>query len=321
MIPFTREELVGVVNKRRPVPMTITDRHFANGRNLGSSTVQLDIKSSPEGLAVAISAGAESQRAATSGWETKTFPIPRFSEHDIVKAADIKNLRMPGTRSQQTPLMQHVNEKLDTLRSRFDRTREYMAVKALQGSIEDGAGNVLVEYNVPGATSVTFNTDGSGDDPLNVFEEQVTAISRELGADAGNVYAYAGVNAYAYLRDQKRINDLLDSQYGVELLRTGRLPDIAGVLVQKMPMVFTDNAGSEVPFVPDDEVIIVSDQMGGQSLFGPCEAPEGLVLQNYYVDTWEQRDPAGTKMRLETNPLPLVRRPNTIRRLKVSQSA
>ena len=320
MIPFSRAELIGVVSQRRPVQTPILDNHFSNTRNLGSRTVQLDIKMSPEGLAEAISPGAESNRASRAGWETMTLTIPRFSEHDLLKAADIQDLRQPGTRNQQIPLMQAINDTMDPIISRFDRTREYMAIKAMQGQIEDGAGNIIATYGVPSATDVTFKSDGTGDNPIDVFDDEAVAIAQELGSEPGGLIAYCGPGAYKALRNESKVLDLLNGPQGPQMLEGGEVRRIGGVTIRRLPSVFVNNQGVEQTFVPDNEIIIASNAMGGTELFGPCETPEGMRMMNRYVDTWEERDPAGQRFRVETNPLPLVRRPASIRRLNVTNA-
>mgnify|MGYP000294125702 CR=1 FL=1 len=319
MLPWTREQLIGVIDRRRPVRTPLQDRHFPPGQQYTTRQVQLDIRQSPEGLAVAISAGVESTRAARHGWETQTVTIPRFSEHDLVRAADHQAFRLPGrSPTAQVPLAQHVNRKLDAITARFDRTVEFMCVGAMRGQIKDGDGSVLATYNVDPAQSVTFNPDSGGDDPLDVFDDAVVAIARELGGMPGNLWAYCGVTAYKRLRDQHRIQSMLTSNLGPQMLSGGELAQVSGIGIQRMPAVFVDNNGDEQPFVYDDEIIVASDELGGETIYGPCETPEGSVQQRNFVDQWDQRDPAGTAIRVERNPFPLLSRPRAVRRFTVS---
>mgnify|MGYP006421081199 CR=1 FL=1 len=319
MLPFTREQLIGVINKRRPVSTPFQDRHFPAGQQYSTRQVQLDIQNSPEGLAVAINAGVESTRAARHGWETQTITIPRFSEHDLVKAADHEAFRLPGRNpADQVPLAQHVNRKLDTITSRFDRTAEFMCVGAMRGEVKDGNGTTIATYQVDAAQNVTFNTDTGGDDPLDVMDDAVIAIARELGGMPGNLWAYCGVEAYKKLRNQHRIEKMLQSNLGPQMLDGGELAQVSGIAIQRMPAVFIDNQGAEQPFVHDNEIIVASDEMDAETIYGPCETPEGSVAQRDFVDQWDQRDPAGTMLRLERNPFPLARRPRAVRRFTVS---
>lgn len=316
MFPFTSAQLTGVVNKRRPVRTPILDAHFSARRQMFTPEVQIDVQNSPEGLAVAISAGAKSTKARQAGWSTFTLTLPRFSEHDMVKAADIKGFRAIGTEAANQAFMQLVNRKMDNIRSRFDRTMEYMAIQGMQGSVVDGAGNTIATYDVPAATNVAFGNNT--DDPVDVFDDAAVSIARTLGGDAGNLVAYCGINAYKLLRNTTPIQTLLNGPAGPSMIENGEVRRAGGVTIRRLPNVFVNNAGSEVPFLGDNTIIIASDAMGAELLFGPCESPTGLELANYFVDTWTERDPAGEMLRLETNPLPVVTRPDSVRILTVS---
>lgn len=319
MLPWTRQQLIGVIDKRRPVSTPIKDRHFPDGQQYSMRHVQLDIRQRPEGLAVTVSPGVESRRAQRHGWETQTITIPRFSEHDMVRAADHEAFRLPGRNpAQQIPLAQHVNEKLDAIRARFDRTLEYMSVGALRGEVKDGDGNVIATYPVESAQSVTFKSDEGGDDPYDAFDDAVVSISRELGGMPGTFYLYMGTDAYKRLRDQHRVREMLTSPYGPQMIEGGELAQIAGMQIQRMPQVFVDNNGNEEPFVRKDEIIVASDAIDANTIYGPCETPEGSQPQRTFVDQWDERDPAGTVLRVERNPFPLLRRPKAVRRFTVS---
>lgn len=313
-IPFNTTALVAAVNKRRPVRTPIKDAHFSRTVLENTDSVQLDIKTGPEGIAVAISRGTKSRRADKSGWDTITVTIPHFSEHDLIKASDLIGARAFGKTTTET-MAAKVAEKLDTLRAKFDRTQEFMCIKALQGQVVDGSGNVIASYQVPApiAASVSNGTDN----PQDIFLDASTTISRALGSDPGNVTAYMGLTAYKALLaspfvDAERKNA---NQGNVQVqFQNGLLTNVGGTNIRLMPAVYIDNTGTEVPFLPDADVIIVSDAMGGEMVYGPAETPNGPLMTPYFADSWDERDPAGTMIRVETNPLPLVTRPDAIAR-------
>ena len=317
MIPFNSTQLTGVVNKRRPVRTPILDAHFTARRQVGTPQIQLDVLRDVEGLAIDISHGVKSTRAKNVGWDTKTFTIPRFSEHDILTANDVLGLRAPGQVNRSEALMGLYNRKLDAIRRRFDRTTEYMAVRAMQGEVVDGGGNVIATYEMEPKVTIKFSD--STDDPVDVFDDAAVAISRKLGGEPGNLIAYCGINAYKKLRNHDKVQQLLTGPQGPQMIESGEVRRISGITIRRMPNVFADLSGADQPFVDDDTIIIASDDMGGELIYGPCEGSGGrLALVNYLVDTWEEKDPPGTVVRVETNPLPIVTRPDSVRRFKVT---
>lgn len=317
MIPFTTTQLTGVINKRRPVRTPILNAHFKTSPQVGTTTIQFDVLKDVEGLAIAISHGVKSTRAKNVGWDTLTVPIPRFSEHDVITANDTLGLRAPGQNSRSEPLMALYNRKMDAIRRRFDRTIEYMAIRAMQGEVVDGAGNTIATYDIAPAQNVDFG-DG-GDDPVDLFDDVAVAVSRALGGDPGGLIAYCGVLAYKKLRNSGKVQTLLNTPYGPTFLENGELRKVGGMTIKRLPNVFADLNGNDQPFLPDDAILIASDEMGGELVYGPCEGPGGrLLLVNYFADAWEEKDPPGTVIRIETNPIPVVTRPDSIRILKVA---
>ncbi len=314
---FTSTVLTGVVDKRRPVKTPILDRHFTRGRQLGTPFAQMDIIDGPEGLAVAIGHGVKSLKAPDGTESGKTVTIPRFSEHDAVKASDLIGLRASGSTALRSQQQVYVR-KLDAIRGRFDRTKEYMAIKGCMGQVVDGKGNVIATYDVPAIQDVQLIDGGSTDRPIDVFDDLGTSIGRALGGTPGVLHAYCGVGAYGTLRNHPQIAELLTGTNAAnQLLATGELRAISGVVIHKFIGVYADFNGNDQVFIPDDEILVLSEEAGFELVHGPCETPAGLAPQEWFVDTWIERDPPGQMMRVETNPLPIVTRPEAVRRLRV----
>lgn len=320
-VPFTAEVLSRVIDKRRPVRTPIRDRHFPRAPQYGTPNVGYDILTGPEGIAVAISHGAQSLRASREGWTHLSIEVPRFSEHDVIKAADLVGQRAPGQISQSEALMQRYNRAMDKIRGKFDRTLEYMCFGAFRGQVLDGGLNVLATYGVRAAEPVTFNADGSGDDPFLVFRNAVRAISRTLGMAPGQVYAYCGDTAFDLLSNEKRVvasRATVGGNPEVAVDTSGVVTRIGTVNVENYMYVWADADGADQVYVAADEILLVPQELDGEIVLGPCEAPSGLVLLEWLVDSWADRDPPATKIRVETNRLPMVGRPDAIYRLTVS---
>jgi hypothetical protein len=323
MVPFDSTVLSGVIDKRRPVATPIVDRHFGGTRmQYGTPSIQIDIKTGPEGLATAISHGAQSLRAPKDGWSTMTVTIPRFSEHDVVRTADLIGQRAPGQSVAGIPMMQRYNEKLDLIRGRFDRTLEYMALGALRGVILDGAGVTIATYDVAAAVPVVFNADGSGHDPYLVFRDAQRSMARKLGGNPGTFYAYCGDTAFDLLSNEKRIKEARTGTTAngtVAVTSGGVVQQVGSVMVENyIPVADLDLDGDDEKFVADNEILMVPTTIGGEIILGPCEAPDGPRLQEWFVDSWMERDPPANLVRIETNRMPLVRRPDVVYPMTVS---
>ena len=316
-IPFNSTVLTGVIDKRRPVATPIITRHFTRRRQVGTPHVQLEIIDGPEGLAVAISHGAKSTRAPEGSESGMTVTLPRFSEHATVKASDLIGLRVAGGQALRSQQQVYVR-KLDDIRRRFDRTQEYMAIKGCMGQVVDGKGNVIATYDVPAVLEVALLDAGGADRPIDVFDDVGTSIGRALGGTPGTLHAYCGIKAYQALRSHPEVEKLLAGTNAAnELLATGELRAISGVVIHKFIGVYADLDGNDQVFIPDNEILILSEAAQFEMIHGPCETTNGLSPQEWFVDTWTERDPPGQVVRVETNPLPVVNRPEAVRRLKV----
>lgn len=315
MIPWNNIDLIGVINKTRPVQTPVVDRHFTRARQAGSNTVQIDTVEGPEGLMVAISWDAESRKAASRTVSTQTITIPRFSEHDLVTAMEQLQYRAPGVVGGTDAFAQLVAGKLAALRARIDRTKEFMAIKALQGQVVDGDGNVIASYSVPAPVAVDFATA----DVLDAFRAAKTAISRALGYAPTGLVAYCGVTAMTKVLGNAGLRDLVKAQAGVDLVTNGTLRNAVGIDFVEVPWQYVDNQGSTQSFLADNAIVIAPVGADFELVYGPCVGRGGrIVMQQYYAETIELDDPPATKIRVESNPLPVVNRPDSIYRITAS---
>jgi len=327
MVDFTREALTRVVNNRRPTATPIRDAHFSGpGQFHNSNLILVDIIKGPEGIATAIGSGVRSLRSPQGSVEELNIKIPRFSEHDVIKPGDYNGRRMPGSDMAYNSqgIQQLYVGKLDKLRARMDRTFEYMAIKGMQGEIVDGKGNVLVTYDVLSPQTVDFRPTTAGDDPYEVFVKDVSvAIHQEIGGSPGQLIGYCGTDAFIRLYKQHAVQSKLTAA-SPQVTVTEATIAIAGIPItfRLMPHNYLDDSGNSQVFIPADKIIIASTGMETEAHYGPCEAPGmQLVQQPFIADTWEERDPPATKVRVETNPLPLIRRPKAIRTLTVTDGS
>lgn len=316
LIPYDNLTLSRVIDKRRPAQTPVLDAHFGGTGGtdqVAAEAVQIDVIDGPEGLMVAIGRDTESRKVPGDTVSTQTITIPRFSEHDLLSSSDVAKYRAPGQVGAPEAFDRMLMRKLDKLRARIDRTKEYMAIKALQGSVVDGGGNVIATYPVPSAVSVDFDGAANG---VDAFDEAVIAITRALGYQPERIIAYAGKTAYAAIRNNTKIAALLNSTAGVDLITTGNLPNVAGVEVRRLVGVYADASGTDQPFLGDTAVIVTAADADFQLIHGPCSAAQGrLALMSYYVQQSDVDDPPSTKIRVESNPLVVVNRPEAVYRM------
>lgn len=311
ILPFDNVTLLRAIEKASsPAETPIWSGHFTEVGVVPTETVQIDVVTGPEGLMVAISRDAEARKASRDSVDTMTIQIPRFSEKDSVSAADLMRYRQPGTRGGQIGQAQLVGRKLKYITDRLNSTKEVMAIGALKGNVLDGDGNVLAVYPVGDAGSVDF----SAVNPRLYFDDAAVAISRALRVARVKLVSYVGKNAYQKLLLHDDVQALLSGPAGPSMLENGELRTLHGVTIRRINGAYTNNVGSEIPYLGDDEIITTADGPYFEAYHGPCSTRQGIALQNIYVDQWETPDPPSAWFRVESNPLPIVQRPEAVRK-------
>ena len=310
ILPFDNVTLLRSIEKAQaPADTPIISRHFRNAGVVPSETVQVDVITGPEGVMVAISRDAESKKASRENIDSKTFTIPRFSEKDSVSAGDILRYRQPGTTNGLLGQAQLIGRRLGYIKSRLDSTKEIMGIRALQGQVVDGAGNVIATYPVgqDGAISI------AAVNPRIYFDNKAVEISRALRTSNVKLITYVGKDAYQRLLLHDDVQALLAGPTGPSMLENGVLRTLHGVTIERVNGAYTDNQGSEQPYLGDDGMITTAMGDYFELYHGPCSTPSGVALQEVYIDQWATQDPPMAWFRLESNPLPIVQRPEAVR--------
>ena len=308
IIPFDNVSMLRAIEKSQsPADTPVLSRHFRNAGVLPSSTAQVDLITGPEGLMVAISRESESRKAAQEGVTTKTFTIPRFSEKDSVSASDLALYRAPGMANGSLGQQQLISRRLGYMRSRLNSTKEVMAIGALKGSVVDGAGNVIATFPVGSDGAISVGTTN----PREYFDDAAVAISRALRVANVNLVTYVGKDAYKRLLMHSDMKAMLASGPGV--ITRDAMNTVYQTEIVRVNGAYTDNQGNEQPYLGDDDMITVADGDYFELYHGPCSTKQGLALQEMIVVQWETEDAPLAWFRLESNPLPIVQRPEASR--------
>lgn len=311
ILPFDAITLLRAVEKASaPASTPVLTRHFSDAGVVPTELVQVDVITGPEGLMVAISRDAESNTAKRESVESKTFRIPRFSDKFSISPSDLVGYRQPGTQNAGPAMAQLIARRLRNLTNKLNSTKEVMAIRALQGEVSDGAGNVIATYPVGNDGAINFATTN----PREYFDDAAVTISRALRSDNVSLICYVGKDAYQKLLLHPDVQALLAGPAGPGMLENGVLRTLHGVTIQRVNGAYTNNAGAETPYLADNALITTAIGPYFELYHGPCSTPNGVALQQMFVDTWETRDPPISWTRLESNPLPIVQRPEAVRK-------
>lgn len=321
---FTPRVLSRTIQEIKRVKTNVLDKVFGNRDRQVSAKLEFDVVHDTERILTALSSEA-SARTEESGKKTNVvIDAPRFATKRRIKASRLGQLRADGTVDPEILANEIARIQAD-MRNSYDRTREFMAVKAITtGIVTDGSGVELVDYGLAAGQLITLVgnaqwSDLVNSDPSANIETWKKVITDEIGAVDGFA-GFIGEAASINLTNNQKVRDLIKNQGGVQLLNDGRLGNLGGVEIDKVPGTYLDSAGTRFDMMNTDMFVLVGlVPDGAAELFAPTEdfadpngVGKGRPASEIFSKMWEQEDPSGLWIKAESKPLPVLLRPGII---------
>ncbi len=309
------------VNQMAPTRTPILDKVF--GRKLDSldtNTIEIKITKGTRTLMAAIALDAAAT-VTTTDFHTKiTLPAPRFSEKELITAAKLAQIDAAMGRGHKAKLKEEVSLLQSDKKAKFDRTREFMAVKALEGVVVDGDGNQLADYGFPAALKpVMAGTDlwtDAASDPMEAIEEMKREIIIQSDGAVTEWVAWAGKDVMAALRRHPRILELAKSELGASIVRKGHISELTNTTIETHEGYYRDGSNTVQQMIPDNVFVLVGlCPDGAGEAYAPVvdlEAGGGVGSdgkpQIFFSKMWDEEDPSGKWVKVEGRPLPVLGR-------------
>ena len=247
---------------------------------------------------------------------SRTFEIPHLSRHDIIRADEVQNLRGFGTDKAAT-VESVVNDKLAAMKADLEMTREHLMLGALQGEVKDADGTLLFDlYKEFGLTHTRFNCK------LNVKTtnagEMLDKVKRTLRQKAGG----ESINGFIALcspefMDKLKYHD--STKEAFKRYREGELyREDTGVSFQFNGVQFVEyysDFGKGDVLAAGSAILLPAGTRGTfEEYFAPADtnAAVNTKAQAYYASREKLNHDKGWDIEAQTNPLPLVTRPELL---------
>lgn len=317
---FNSRALTLAVNKMKPVKTPVLDTVFKRKKRSLTGVFAWDLKTATNTIMKSISTSAEATVRGGVGKVEVTCNAPRYAEKELISASDIADMRKFGSVTETELLKDRVAEEQADMRSNMDLTREFQAVKALSGVIVDRDNKQLVDFNFPAdlkptLTGTSLWTDAASD-PIKNIRAWKKLIAVNSGGIIQEFVAYCGSAAMDALMSNENVLEKLQFLAGKQIAEEGRIARLAKVTIEEYDGTYTDQNGTVHDMIPEDVFALVGlVQDGAAELYAPVidfDAPagagKGKPADMFFSKMWDEKDPSGKWIKVESRPLPVLTR-------------
>ncbi len=308
------------VNKMKPVATRVLDVVFKRKKRQLSSVFSWDVRTSTNQLMEAIAVTAEAVVRGGVGRTNVTCNAPRYSEKELISAADLVDMRKFGSATEAEFLKERIGEEQADMKANMDLTREFQAIKALEGKVVDKNGKTIVDFNFPAAHKPVLAGSAlwthADSDPIKNLRAWKKIITRSCGGVVTGWQAFCGTDAMDALMNNASALEKLKFLAGKQIAEEGRIARLAKVEIEEYDGAYTDSAGTVHDMIPANVFALVGlVPDGAAELFAPVvdlEAPGGVgkgkQADIFFSKMWDSKDPSGKWIKVESRPLPALMR-------------
>lgn len=314
----------------QPQNTKLFDKYFRPNLSFADSDkITFDIYEGSPGLLRNLSVFEPAQIIDKGNRKAVTVIAPRLAPKTFFAAAEFNRVATIasqfGPRKARETFQQKFERELQSsIMATIEMTLEFWASRALKGKIYDAdLSTVLVDYNMPSSHLPTRDWTDTSSNPIEDIREWKALIEKDVKAPVVGYEAICGKKAMNALLKNETVLKLLQYQRGARMAEQGDVERLVGVTIEEYNATFTDNDGNSVPYIPENAFVLIA-QLKTNDVFDCPYAPvidlkaKGGVGSNQPMNdfifrkVWEEEDPSGVWVKLETRPLPVVRRPAAI---------
>ncbi len=267
--------------------------------------------------------GSDGQPVSSKPRHVYNFNMTHLPKHDVVHADDVQNVRAFGSQNKTETVAELVADKLLDMKNDLEYTREHLMLGALQGKILDADGSVITDlYKQFGLTRKSHNIELSKDSTIvgKAMDTVKIALRNQLkGESCTGWIVLCGTKFYQELiyhksveqRYQQRQNDpFIDKQIYEKFVHQG------------VDYILYDHVFPKGSKIGENEAIIIPK--GTRKVFFEYFAPANksqtvnTKALPYYASRERMKHDKGWDLEAQSNPLPLVTRPDLVQTLKMT---
>ena len=321
---FGIKALTQAINTIEPAPTQIRDLGIFTPQYLTTTYVDVENRNGVLQLVQSKERGVAGAPVADKTRTVRTFRIPHLPVNDVVRADDVQNVRAFGGTQAET-VQEKVTDKLADAKNNLEMTREHLMLGALCGKILDADGSELYNiYNEFGLTRKTYDwaLDTNTTEVGAVIDKTLAEQRAKLkGAYVTGWVALCGIDFLAALKYHESIKHMYERYRDGAAYREGN--GINPIEFEHNGIKFihyTGNFGNKAAKIKPEEAILLPV---GNKLYAEYFAPGDMnetvntKAMPYYATREKLRHDMGWSLRAQSNPLPLVLRPELVATLTV----
>lgn len=319
---FGLRPMTEAINKLPSTPSIIRELGLFKPKYHTTTFVRLGEKNRALALVSAVPRGAAGEGVNTEYNHIGNFDMLHLIKHDQILADDVQNLASWGTDNKAATIAELVNDKLADMKQDIEHTREHLMFGALQGKILNADGSELIDiYKRFGLTRQKTTLATAAKDNLTIGFEAIKTMARKnrKGENVSGWICLCSAKFFNAIISHQSIIDIYLRHQEAKAYRDGfdGTFETAGIRFIQYDEEFASGAK-----IADGSAIFVPQ--GTRDTFYEHFAPaniNGAVntrAQAYYAQREKLSFDKGWQLEAQSNPLPLVHRPELVMDVSLS---
>lgn len=322
---FGTKALTKAINKLPVTPTIIRELGIFKPEYLNTTSVNVVNKNGHLALVEAMPRGSAGEPVKESYGDRQNFTMLHLPKDDIVLADDVQNVKAWDSEDEAMTVASRVNDKLASMKADIEFTREHLMLGALQGKILDADGStVLVDiYKRFGLTRKVHNIELSKD------TTKVGAVIDKIKTEQGLKRLGEMVSGWIMLASPEFMQSLIyhpNIEAIYQRYQEGKVyrDGNTNVAFNHMNIDFIqyEHTFPNGAKIADGEAIILPKGTLStfREFFAPADMTDAVntMAKPYYASRAEMDHKKGWKLHAQSNPLPLLLRPELVATIKMT---
>jgi hypothetical protein len=321
-------QLVGMIEEIKVAPQFLSTMVFKDQTPRFAEEIDIDLVIGGKKILPFVSDVEGGVVITKTTRKQRTYKFPRIRMKKPLTAKELLQTRAPGMSlyvaggadiSRGREMM--IAQELADMKNRANMTKEYMAAKALSGSLTVSQENInfSIDYSIPAAHTPTASPLWNGSSPTIMEDIQTWSDLIMEAVGPSRIIAICGKTAAAALRSDSTVNTALDNrrkEYGEQVWDVNNMymGNLNGIDHYRYGGQYEDENGTATQLIGDNQYILVATGDNITMEYGMILDLDvaAQVAGQWFSKQWIQEDPSIMYLLAETRPFPILWQPERV---------